>query len=392
MAGLTAAGFVAKTFDEILESIKGRLRSFFGSGVATNEDEIVMQIVNPIAIEIEESWEGTKEVYDGFNPNAAEGVAQDNIGAITTTPRLTGSVSTVVVQASGTEGAVIALEFQRSVEATLDIFATTQEHTLPATGSQPLEFTMEALEEGPIVCLAGNLNQGSLPSGVTSIVNAVDATPGTLAETDEEYRVGRPQRIAATSSATVIAIKAALNDTDRVTGVTSAKVFENDTNATDIDGLPPHSIRAVVQGGSDQDIWDVLGEEKGAGTFTVGDEVGLYTDPVDGQTFPMRFDRVADINIYVDVVVTSKNTDPNEGDVYPVGGDAAIEAAILALTWGVSENVTLPKLQSAVTSVPGIITYTLFFDTSATPVVDTTIDISDSEQADFDSSRINVSS
>lgn len=392
MAGLTAFGFAAKTFDEIIESIKGRLRSTFGSGVATNEDEIVMQIVDPIAIEIEESWEGTRQVYDGFNPNAAEGITQDNVGAITSTPRLKGSVSTVVVQASGTEGAVIALGFQRSVQDTLDIFATTQKFTLPDSGSQPLEFTMQALEEGPIVCLAGNLNQGSLPSGVTSIVNAVDATPGTLAETDEEYRVNRPQRIASTSSATVIAIRNALIDTNRVPGVTSAKVTENDTNLTNIDGLQPHSIRAIVRGGADQNIWNVLGEEKGAGTFTVGDEIGTFTDPVDGQEFIVRFDRVADIDIYVDVVITEKNTDPGEGDIYPANGDDAIKAAILALTWGVSENVTLPKLQSAVTSVPGIITYTLLFDTSVTPVVDVTIDISDSEQADFDSSRINVSS
>lgn len=393
MAGLTPFGFVAKTFDEIIEAITGRLGPSFGSGVATNEDEIVMQIVDPIAIEIEESWEGTRQVYDNVtNPAAAEGVSLDNIGAITSTPRSDGSFSTVVVQATGNEGAVIADKFQRSVQDTGDIFATTQEHTLPAVGLQPLEFTMQAVVQGPIACLAGNLNQGSLPSGVTSIVNAVDAEVGTLAETDEEYRVGRKERIKGAASATVIAIRNALIDATRVPNLTSASVSENDTNKTNANGLPPHSIRAITQGGAAQDIWNVLGEEKGAGTFTVGDQVGTYTDPIDGQEFTVRYDIVSPVDIYVDVVVTVKRTDPSEGDVYPVNGDAAIEAAILALTWDASENVILPKLQSAVTSVPGIIEYTLFFAKTATPITDTTINIDDDELADFDSTRTNVSS
>lgn len=383
MTGLSSTGFLAKTEQEIRDDIKSRARSFFGSGIETDADSAVMNVFNPVIIELEELWQGAQLLYEFQNPNAAEGVSLDNIGAITNTPRIEGAKSTVVVQATGTPGSVIPQFYKRGVQDTGDLFQTLTSQVLPIVGSQPLEFTMEALEDGPITAIAGTLNQGALPSGVTSIINAVDATEGSFDETDEEYRISRKERLAATGAATVVSIKAALLG---VAGVTSVAVFENDTGVTDSNGLPPHSIRALVAGGTDQDIIDTLGVKKGAGTFTDGSISGTYTDPVDGQAFTIRFSRVTAIGIYVAVNVTSKDAS------YPVTGDQDIEDAILALEWDVGEDVVLPKLQNAVTSVPGIITYTLFFDTSASPVVDSTIVIAVDEQADFDSTRITVTS
>jgi len=382
MAGLTSTGFEAKRFNDILEAIKTRLRSTFGSGIDTNEDEIVMQIVNPVALEIEESW-GSKLLYDAMNPAAAEGPALDNVGAITATKRLEGSKSTVLVNATGNEFATIPVGFQRGVQDTGELFENLILRTLPAVGSQPLQFTMESIDEGPIAAIANTLNQGSLPSGITDVVNPGDATLGTLDETDEEYRISRKVRLQALGAGTVVSIKAALLE---VSGVTSVSILENDTSLYDANGQAPHSIRCIILGGADQDIIDVIGATKAAGTGTVGTESGTFTDPVDSQTFPINFDRVTEIDIYVDVVVTSKGTS------YPVTGDQDIEDAILALIWEPGGDVTLPTLQNAVTSIPGILAYTLFFDTSATPVVDVTISIDTDELADFDSTRIGVSS
>jgi len=383
MAGLTSTGFEAKRFNDILEAIKTRLRSTFGSGIDTNEDEIVMQIVNPVALEIEESWQGSKLLYDAMNPAAAEGPALDNVGAITATKRLEGSKSTVLVNATGNEFATIPVGFQRGVQDTGELFENLILRTLPAVGSQPLQFTMESIDEGPIAAIANTLNQGSLPSGITDVVNPGDATLGTLDETDEEYRISRKVRLQALGAGTVVSIKAALLE---VSGVTSVSILENDTSLYDANGQAPHSIRCIILGGADQDIIDVIGATKAAGTGTVGTESGTFTDPVDSQTFPINFDRVTEIDIYVDVVVTSKGTS------YPVTGDQDIEDAILALIWEPGGDVTLPTLQNAVTSIPGILAYTLFFDTSATPVVDVTISIDTDELADFDSTRIGVSS
>jgi len=380
MTGLTSSGFEAKTLAAIYESVKARLRSSFGSGVDTDLDAIVMVTIEPILLELVELWEGAQGQYDFFNKNNAEGVSLDNLGAIINVQRLDGAKSTVDVEVTGTEGAVISVNFIRSVEDTLEPFQTLQSYTLPAVGSQPLTISMTAINDGPMAAIATTLNQGTLPAGVATMINNVDAEPGSYDETDEEYRIGLTTRLAALGAATVPSIKAALLT---VTGVTSSTVFENDTDITDSNGLPPHSIRALVEGGDDQDIWDILGVKKGAGTYTDGTEAGTYTDPVDGQTFPMRFSRPTLSPIYVTVNVTATDA------TFPVTGLQDIEDAILAEgdTFELGDDVILPRLQSAVTSVPGIVSYTLYFDTSATPTTDTAITIAAFEKADFDSKR-----
>jgi hypothetical protein len=382
MAGLTPQGWNPKTFTEILTAITDNLRTSFGSGTETTVDAILMQIIDPIALEIAEPWAGMTLIYDQLNGNVAEGVVLDNIGTITNTPRVAGSKSTVIVQATGTEGASIPANFQRGVETTNKLFETLQEFTLPAVGLQPFEFSMSALEDGEVQAIAGTLNQGSLPAGVTVMINAVDAVLGSFDETDEEYRIGRVERLSAFGSSTIPAIKAAILS---IVGVSGATIIENVENLTDVNGIPPHKFRAVVAGGSDQDIIDAIGVKKPAGIGTNGAISGTYTDPTDGQEFPIDFSRTTSILMYSDIVIV-KNDD------YPTDGDNLIEANLLALNWELGEDVVLPKLQGAVTTIPGITSYTLFFAKTAVPLTDTTVVIAPGETALFDSTRINITS
>lgn len=66
-------------------------------------------------------------------------------------------------------------------------------------------------------------------------------------------------------------IRAAL--LQNVDGIMEAKVFENDTDDVDDYGLPPHSIEAVVYGGLDSDIAQIIYKELGAGIQTTGQKV-----------------------------------------------------------------------------------------------------------------------
>jgi len=385
MSGLDSTGFTPKRFSEISSDIKARLRSAFGSSLDTTDDSTIMQLINPIMLEIEESWQGSQAIYDFLNPAAAEGTSLDNIGIITNTPRIAGTKSTVTVTATGISGSVIPVGFQRAVEDTGDIFELTSDtgaQTIPVSGT--IDFQMDAIEDGPIQCVAGTLTQGSLPSGVTDVVNSSDGDLGTYDETDEEYRVGRKARLAAIGGATLPTIKAALLSVDNVS---SAAVQENVTDET-VDSLLPHSIRCVVGGTyTNQDVIDKIGEEKGAGIATNGSISGTYTDS-DGQTYTIYFDDLSDIDIYIIVTVTSKDSD------YPADGDDQIEEALLDLEseFEPGVDVTLPRLQNAVTSVPGILAYTLTFGTSPAPAGSANITIDFDERANLDSANITVSS
>jgi len=137
MTGLTSAGFERKTLNAIIEAVKGRLRSSYGSATETDDDSILMITLLPILLELDELWQGAQGQYDFLNKNNAEQVSLDNLGAIINIPRLAGVKSTVGVNVTGAEGSIVPNNFQRSVEDTLEPFATTQQWTLPAAGSQP---------------------------------------------------------------------------------------------------------------------------------------------------------------------------------------------------------------------------------------------------------------
>ncbi len=73
-------------------------------------------------------------------------------------------------------------------------------------------------------------------------------------------------------------------------GVTRSVVYENDTDLPDANGLPPHSISAVVEGGEAQAIADTLALKKGPGCGTHGD-VAIITRDKHGSPAATRFFR-----------------------------------------------------------------------------------------------------
>lgn len=98
-----------------------------------------------------------------------------------------------------------------------------------------------------------------------------------------------------------------LDDTSRVT------VLENDTDAT-VDTLPPHSIEALVLGGLDASIAEVIFNTKASGTPTSGTTAITV---VDSQGFDriINFTRPALIDIYVRIRLTSREGAPISGNI-----------------------------------------------------------------------------
>jgi hypothetical protein len=99
----------------------------------------------------------------------------------------------------------------------------------------------------------------------------------------------------------VEAIRAALI---QVEGVTFAVVYENDTNDTDDDGRPPHSIEAVVAGGSPQDIGATIWRTHAGGITTYGSQLVTVNDS-QGVSHVMRFNRPTEVPIYLQITVTA---------------------------------------------------------------------------------------
>ena len=113
------------------------------------------------------------------------------------------------------------------------------------------------------------------------------------------------------------AIRAQLLETE---GVVNAVVWENDTDEMDEAGLLPHSIQAIVYGGTDTNVAAAIHARKAAGIQTCGTSSAQLLD-ASGKLRTIRFSRPTAVPIHVRI--SSLVTDA----AYP--GDGALKAAVV---------------------------------------------------------------
>lgn len=77
--GLTDAGFVIPTFDDILNNYMTTLKNTFGADTATSEDTVFGQLFRIIAYTDYTLWEGMQGVYNTQTLDGAEGIYLDEI-------------------------------------------------------------------------------------------------------------------------------------------------------------------------------------------------------------------------------------------------------------------------------------------------------------------------
>lgn len=123
---------------------------------------------------------------------------------------------------------------------------------------------------------AGSVNKINTPTrGWVSVTNPQAATVGVAAETNAELRVRQSQSVALPSLTPFEAVDGAIAN---ISGVTRHKLYENDTDTTDANGLPPHSIAAIVEGGDATVIANSIRGVKGQGVTPYGSTVIVVPD------------------------------------------------------------------------------------------------------------------
>lgn len=426
-----------------------------GSSTNVAADSVLGQLNGVVGAAIAEAWEVAAAVYSGQYPNGANDTSLDNVASLTGTTRNAATRSTGTYTATGTPGTILTTGRVISHSVSEDRFRTTADATLVATvawvaltayvvgdrvtnsgnvyictvagtsaasggptgtgdaiidatvtwrfvgaGTADIDAALESEQFGPVAGPSGALTTIETPvAGWNGGRNLLDVAIGRDLETDADLKLRRLEELSRPGTATVDAIRSDLLD---VTGVIDVFVFENVSDTTGPDGEPSHSIECVCRTTTgdtpdatiDQAIADQIFASKPAGieTFGFGTPPQKVTKTVtdsQGTTHTINWTRVDDIDIFIDIAVTI------DGDTYPIDGDEQLKTALVAegnlLSAG--DDVIAEKIKAQAFAVTGVLDITSFeIDTVSPPTGTVNIPITNRQVADFDTSRVDVTS
>lgn len=196
-------------------------------------------------------------------------------------------------------------------------------------------------------------------SGWDSIINPVAATTGRLVETDAELRE-RFRNSKFFQSQNIL--EALLDALRNVEGVTDVVVYENDTDAVNINGVPAHSFLPIVLGGLPSDIGNSIWENKPTGIRSTGNTTVQVADS-QGFLHSISYKRPTEVPIYVKASIS--NVDGVAGDAV-----ALIRQNIEDFgkgTYFIGDDVIYSRFYTPINAVPGHMVNSLFIGTSPNP-------------------------
>jgi uncharacterized phage protein gp47/JayE len=380
--GVTPQGFVAKPITVSMEELQALARSIFGAGIKLNTSSKFGQFIGIVAERESEVWELGEDVYSSRDPDQAVGAALEGLCALTGAYRAAARRSTVAATLGGTAGTVVPAGKIASVAGTGVRFRTLVQVTIGVGGT--VVAAMESEDTGPLPSPAGTLTVIETPvAGWNTVTNAADAVLGADIETDAALRVKRILTLAKAGSATLAAI---VSEVAAVPSVTAVLGFENVTAVVDGDGMPPHSVEILVQGGDQDAIAAAIWAAKAGGIQTTGTTTRTVVDAA-GVSHSVSFSRPVQKLVYL-VVGLSKDA------TYPADGDAQVKAAVVAeglKRYVVGGDVYPRSLIASVLSVAGVynVPY-VYAGLAPAPGAESTIAIGSRELAVLDTARISV--
>lgn len=337
---LDETGLTLKTLPEITADLQSGYREVYGDDINLDSDTPDGQIIGIQAQEGVDLREVLRDIYTARDPDQAQGINLDVLCALNGVKRAGGTFT--VTPVSITVDRSVTLKGLDSASESIDVpagvytvkddagtqFALIDTVTI-ATGTHSLPFRAVAL--GAVQVTLGTITTPvTAQAGVTAINNSASVTTqGVDEESDAALRIRRERSVAGPSQGYTDSIEAAVLE---VAGVTACICDENVTDTTDANGIPPHSIWVIVEGGADADIAQAIYATRSAGAGMKGTEIVDVTRP-NGRTMEIKFDRSGTEDLYARfsiVVIGGGTIDTDnlkalivENVTYEIGEDAS---------------------------------------------------------------------
>lgn len=385
--GLTDRGFRRPTYAELLDALEYKARELFGSKANLAVRSPLGIFLRIFAWALNLLFSTIEDVYNSRFVDTAVGTSLYNLGKAIGLRLLSAQKAVGYLQITGADGTTVPQGWLAATIAGAQYVVQTEGEITGGSVTLPAM----AMLAGP----DGNTAADTITvivnpmTGITAVTNPAIFDGGRNTETDAEYRARYYESVDFAGGVNADAIAGEI--LQNVEGVFSAVVYENDTDETDADGIPPHGFEAVVYGGLDGDVAQQIYKRKAAGIQTHGNTT-IAVVSASGATYDISFSRPVAVPVYIRI--TNLQTDPK---TFPIDGEEQIKQALMDYVGGdvkgglaIGEDVIYHRIPTPIYSVSGVIDFD--YEISADGVVFGTdnIDITSREKATTDEGKVTI--
>jgi uncharacterized phage protein gp47/JayE len=260
------SGIYSPPFDLVLGYIQDSYRVIYGQDINIDPDAQDGQLLGLFSDALNDVNNAAVASFNSFIPSYAVGAGLSSIVKINGIRRRAATSSRVVVEVIGQAGITIAnarISDNLSLGTEWFIIGPV---VVPAAGVISAEAICTTL--GAIPAEAGTLTRIVTPlPGWQEVSNPLPAVLGNPIEVDAQLR--RRQTKSTTIPALTV-LESIQGNLLNLADVTRARVYQNDTGITDVEGIPPRSIACVVEGANSFQIGSTIAATKTPGIPTYG--------------------------------------------------------------------------------------------------------------------------
>ncbi len=305
---ISATGLETATRAELVALYTAAYKDIYGADInldSSTPDGQWMNITIQAILDLEDLL---TQIYNMFDPDNAIGVVLDQRVAINGIQRQAGTftltnVTLVITQSVNLYGLDQTAQPIFTVADNAGNQWQLQTTQLGVTANTYV-YAFQAAQPGAVLTVPNTITVPvTVVLGVASINNPTTYTTlGINEERDAALKIRRQQSVSLASQGYLKGLLAAL---ENINGVTSAFVYENNTNGTNSDGVPGHTIWVIIAGtASDADIAQAIYTKRNAGCGMFGATSYTITQ-VDLSSFIVYWDVVTPQTLYIKFTVTS---------------------------------------------------------------------------------------
>ena len=299
-------GLQIANLNDVITDLEATWKSIYGDDINLDSNTPDGQLLNIIAQMRIDNSEICASVYNSFDLTKATGSVLDIRVAYIGIVRTAGTYTEIPVEV--TVDRVTTLQGLDTNYNNPDM-SSADAFTVSDGNNQAYLSTSIILSVGTTTCYFRAANIGNVSFTTNTVTTQVSPVVGVIAvnnslgainqgsneETDSELRLRAQRSYGINSSGYLNGLEAKLL---ALTGVTEAKAYENYTGLTDSNGIPPHSIWCIVEGGSNTDVANAIYKSKCPGTGMKG-SISYDVTATNGTIFTAEWDTTVAEALYI---------------------------------------------------------------------------------------------